>query len=187
MKFKSFGRVLADMRGQTRHSAFTFDADILNSIPELRNDFEVPEVFSEWTNAQAEAEGESWHMLSLGASRTGLPFHSHGSSWLGLVHGRKMWYLYPPGTGPPPPSAQQPSSPLVSVAQWAATTLPSLRSLPFAPIGNDSGSDDYYRPIECLQAPGDIMYVPAGWSHQTMNIGEAMGKAMVKLLAADEK
>jgi hypothetical protein len=39
----------------------------------------------------------SWHMLSLGQSRAGLPIHVHGETWLGLVYGAKRWFLYPPG------------------------------------------------------------------------------------------
>jgi len=193
MKFKSFGRVVADMRssgsraGLNTADTFTFDADILNSIPELRNDFDVPEVFSRWANPAAEAEGSAWHILSLGASRTGLPFHTHGESWLGLVHGLKMWYIYPPGTGPPL-AVLNSSSPLTSVAEWVSTVLPTLRDLPFASTSGDSGnSDKGYRPIECLQRPGDIMYVPSGWSHQTINVGEALGVGAQRVFGGKEK
>ena len=39
------------------------------------------------------AGGASMSILSLGASRTGLPFHVHGETWLGLVFGKKRWFL----------------------------------------------------------------------------------------------
>ena len=26
----------------------------------------------------------------------------------------------------------------------------------------------------CLQAPGDVLYVPRGWTHATLNVGEAL-------------
>ena len=39
----------------------------------------------------------NWHMLSLGGNNAGLGWHMHGKSWLGLVYGRKRWYLYGPG------------------------------------------------------------------------------------------
>jgi ribosomal protein L16 Arg81 hydroxylase len=32
-----------------------------------------------------------------------------------------------------------------------------------------------YRPLECVQEAGDTMYLPAGWSHLTVNIGETIG------------
>ena len=28
------------------------------------------------------------------------------------------------------------------------------------------------RPLECVQGPGDIVYVPSGWIHATVNIGD---------------
>jgi hypothetical protein len=28
-----------------------------------------------------------------------------------------------------------------------------------------------YRPLECVQVQGDVMYVPATWNHLTINIG----------------
>jgi hypothetical protein len=31
------------------------------------------------------------------------------------------------------------------------------------------------RPLECVQQPGEIMYVPAAWAHLTSNQGEAVG------------
>ena len=29
-------------------------------------------------------------------------------------------------------------------------------------------------PGGCLQAPGDVLYVPRGWTHATLNVGEAL-------------
>ena len=41
--------------------------------------------------------------------------------------------------------------------------------------------------MECLQAPGDIMFVPAGWSHQTINIGEAIGVGAQRTFGGQSK
>ncbi|CAN0421773.1 unnamed protein product [Hapterophycus canaliculatus] len=41
-------------------------------------------------------KGTSWSILSLGASGAGLPFHSHGETWLGVAYGAKRWAVYPP-------------------------------------------------------------------------------------------
>ncbi|CAM9832125.1 unnamed protein product, partial [Discosporangium mesarthrocarpum] len=30
-------------------------------------------------------------------------------------------------------------------------------------------------PLECMQNAGDLMYIPANWKHQTLNLGEAIG------------
>jgi hypothetical protein len=51
--------------------SFTFDVSILRSIPEMGRDFRVPPVFQDWDNNENNKEGITWHMLSLGAARTG--------------------------------------------------------------------------------------------------------------------
>jgi hypothetical protein len=69
---------------------FNFDPDFLGALPELAGDFEVPALFQDWAgvakrgvSGQAPPGGSpggagAWSILSLGASRTGLPFHVHG-------------------------------------------------------------------------------------------------------------
>lgn len=67
--------------------AFAFDVSILKTIPELRGDFSVPPLFTSWDNPEYEKAGHAWHMLSLGPSLSGLPFHLHGETWLALLYG----------------------------------------------------------------------------------------------------
>lgn len=50
---------------------FSFDVSILKSIPELRKDFYVPDLFKTWDNIESEKHGYSWNMLSLGPSKSG--------------------------------------------------------------------------------------------------------------------
>lgn len=52
-------------------SAFIFQPSILQEIPELRDDFSVPSIFSSWDTKKKEDAAELWHMLSIGASREG--------------------------------------------------------------------------------------------------------------------
>ena len=185
MKFTSFSRVLKDMRGRQTDGGdddtFVFDSSILNSIPMLMEDIEEPEIFASWATEDGTAIDHSestWHIFSMGASRTGLPFHSHGPTWLGLVHGIKRWYIYPPGTGPPP-GYYNSTGIVSSVGAWVSDILPSLMDLPVAPMFDlkapPAAKDQQgYRPIEYTQKPGEIVYLPAGWAHQTINIGESV-------------
>ena len=62
--------------------SFTFDVSILKSIPALENDFSVPPMFSSWDNAKANTDKSAWHMLSMGASRTGRSISLSVSSYL---------------------------------------------------------------------------------------------------------
>ena len=108
-------------------------------------------------------------------SPLGLPFHSHGETWLGLVYGMKRWFLYPPGASQPI-SIERTHNPLRTVYQWFLEIYPQLQSLDQPPIHGElpvhQSANEGYRPLECVQMPGDIMYVPSGWNHLTLNIGE---------------
>ena len=123
--------------------AVAFDARLLGTLPELARDFAAPPVL-----ARAFPAAASYGLLSLGPSRSGLPPHAHGEAWLGLVAGRKRWFLREPGAAIDQEGAVHP---LASIRDWAAV----LRG-------------------GCLQAPGDVLYVPRGWTHATLNVGEAL-------------
>ena len=105
----------------------------------------------------------------------GLPFHSHGETWLGLVYGMKRWFVYPPGASPPI-SIERTQNPLRTVYDWFHEIYPQLQTLDQPPVNGDipvkQGVSEGYRPLECVQRAGDIMYVPSGWNHLTMNIGK---------------
>ena len=106
----------------------------------------------------------------------GLPFHHHGDTWLGLVYGMKRWFIYPPGASPPA-SIERTYNPLYPVLDWFTSTYPLLKGLNQPPVNGDipvpqEAGHKGYRPLECVQMPGDIMYVPASWAHSTINIGK---------------
>jgi len=97
-----------------------------------------------------------WSVFSLGEGHAGLPFHSHGAAWLGVVHGRKHWFLYPPGAFSPSDRAM--TSPLAGVKDWTSKVYPKLAA----------------KPIECTQQPGEVLFVPTAWLHATLNLGETV-------------
>ena len=128
-----------------------------------------PSVFSRHKDMQ---------ILSLGGSRSGLSFHDHGPAVLWLVHGRKRWFIMPPGTLPPELEADGRNT-----YEWlaglraggepdaAGTTPPS----PLASANAVSPAARYAGLIQCTQEPGEIVLVPHRWHHATVNIGTAVG------------
>jgi hypothetical protein len=65
------------------YDLFNFDANFLSSMPEMKDDFEVPSLFHSWAGTgkrgvSDKSRNPAWSILSLGATRTGLPFHIHG-------------------------------------------------------------------------------------------------------------
>eukprot|EP00605_Chrysophyceae_sp_TOSAG23-4_P001059 GSChrysophyteH1.ASY1.ANO1.1164.1 assembled CDS len=192
MKFHSLSKSLQSIRTRrktesAKGAADSFsdsvihDTTILKSITKLGSEFKVPEIFRHW------ALNSSWHILSIGASKTGLPFHSSGHSYMSLVHGIKRWFIYPPGMGPPADETH----PLRSMWGWftSAYTLFSddYSKVPIENFHKHLDKKDNYRPLECLQKPGEIVFVPAGWSHSHLNIGETVAIGHEQVFHADER
>lgn len=86
----------------------------------------------------------------------GLPLHTHGEAYLGLILGHKQWLIYPPGIGPSP-SFQKKWNPFLPMSRWQAEFNEQNETIP------------RHRPLMCTQHPGDVIYVPSGWAHATLN------------------
>ena len=94
----------------------------------------------------------------------GLSFHSHGEAWLGVLNitdpdVSKRWFLYPPGKGFSEKHQQQ-MNPYLPVQSLAKQHLDVTNF--------DSLNQEF---LYCDQYPGEIMYIPDGWAHMTLNRG----------------
>ena len=125
--------------------------------------------------------------------------HSHGETWLAVVHGAKKWFVYPPGFSPPLVTEQN-LNPLIPSALWVNLTQSGFAKLPKPPMNHDfqscprgSSSGDGncvgvgYRPLQCVQEKGQIVFLPKGWSHQTINIGETIAVGGQAVLPASDR
>ena len=72
-----------------------------------------------------------------------------------MLFGAKRWALYP-GAVPPPASY----NPTESHLTWMKDVYPDVKDSP------------ELAPLECVQRAGDIIYVPEGWHHATVNLGD---------------
>jgi len=90
----------------------------------------------------------------------GLDFHRHDESWLGLIYGRKEWFIAPPDESTPPPvprSLQQRSS----VVQIEINEADDHKNHNFTGNG---------RTLRVIQEEGNILYLPKGWWHATRTL-----------------
>ena len=91
-------------------------------------------------------------ILSLGYDGSGLAFHFHSESYSLMLHGRKRWGIFAPHK--------------MAKSGFAATedyrTWLAKRSTEERPTW------------ECVQDPGDLLYVPEGFYHATVNLGDAV-------------
>ena len=110
---------------------------------------------------------DGWPITSVGAFPTGLPPHVHGASYLLLLQGTKDWALWPPERGLPEPARQSLPPPLLRTNASAV-----LRLL-------HAADDRPSRPLACRQRPGDVVVLPAGTHHATLNGASAPGRPVL--------
>ena len=123
----------------------TFDAD----LAALVDSYAYPACGGAWCAPDAFAAS-----FGLAGRRSGVSFHTHGSGFGEVLHGRKRWVLYPPGDDAPPGF-----DPDRSTADWVETVLPTL--------------DAADRPaFDCVLGAGELLYFPPQWWHATLNLDE---------------
>jgi hypothetical protein len=111
----------------------------------------------------------SWPILSAGAFPSGIPPHVHGSSHLLLLQGRKTWAIWRPERGLPEAARMVLPSPLL---RTNATEV-------FASLDKLRGDA---RPLFCKQRPGDVMLLPAGTHHATLNMAPKSPKSSIPVI-----
>ena len=146
---------------------YVFDAKFATIHEPLRALYDIPVQFEHDMFSHLGSMRPSYRWLVMGPARCGAPWHIDPigtSAWNGLVCGRKRWAMYPPGHIPPGVlvhggdiygGVQSPPS-----ASWYCEVYPKL--LP------------HQRPLEIMQRPGDIIFVPAGWWHLVLNLDDTI-------------
>jgi hypothetical protein len=96
-------------------------------------------------------DATDFNIWMVGPPLSGTSFHFHASAFTGLAVGRKRWLMYPPTMTPPAGGSGPNAVPTYPITFWFSDILPTL--------------DAAHKPIECMQHPGDLMYIPEGWYH----------------------
>ena len=127
----------------------------LQALPEAQAKIPPP---PSWL-AQAVPPAEN--ILVRGAGGTGTLFHNHGAALNVLAFGAKRWLLHAPGwEGRKSWRRITGGARRITVVDFVEKVLPRL---PEAEL-----------PLDCMQEQGDIMYVPSGWQHATLNTMETV-------------
>ena len=101
--------------------------------------------------------------FSVGGDKSGVPFHYHSAAFNIVLAGKKHWTFYGHGGGAALKVNNVTFDPREHHLRWLEDTMPTL-------------SADQ-RPAQCVQHPGDISYVPPGWYHGTLNVGQTVSIA----------
>ena len=97
--------------------------------------------------------------IALGGDKQGIPFHWHGDAYSVQLHGAKLWVIFAPG--------QMPSSGFLlseTLEQW-------LEGRQHQRVDENLAIPSAY---QCVQKPGELLYVPEGFYHATSCIGDAV-------------
>jgi hypothetical protein len=119
------------------------EADIsFTDISNLVREYFPPEHFSQYRDGR-----KARQLYSIGPSKSGTFFHSHGAAVNFLFEGMKKWYFMPP-------LSYVGSAYAPSMEWWLENVRANL------PI----------QPIVLVQQPGDMVYIPPLWKHATVNL-----------------
>ncbi|NDD31670.1 MAG: hypothetical protein EB084_25760, partial [Proteobacteria bacterium] len=123
------------------------------AFPALLDDFEVPSwLGDDWLAQVDEAVRPTLIWMFIGPPRTGSWLHldvAHSSAWNAQITGRKRWILFPPGQD---------------------DCLYDGRVNAFAP---DLARFPLFAKARAVVAdvePGDVIFTPSAWWHQTLNL-----------------
>jgi len=113
-----------------------------------------------WDDAAFKFPESATRIMLLGGAGSGIGWHKHGASVQTTVHGRKRWFLYPPGTHPPGEGSDGGSS----ITDWLSIVYPTLRA--------------ENAPLEFIQHAGDTVHIPEGWYHAVINLADTVGASI---------
>ena len=158
--------VLAAQRRGGGGMQYVFDSQILHRDAALRADFSPLDALNFSSRLEQFYVGPAW---------SGAHPHFHGDAWNGLVFGSKLWVLFPP---------QEAFFTAKPALTWFLKEYPKLKAAQSmaSASGSASGSSSSGVPptsfIECVQMPGDVIYVPESWGHVTLNLAPSVGVAV---------
>jgi hypothetical protein len=99
------------------------------------------------------------YFLLVGTTNSAVNFHTHGNAWNLLLAGEKRWTVYPPGSLE---ADYERGLAYLGHVHWLKTILPR----------------QMYQPYHCHQMAGDVLYIPEGFIHAVLNMGETLGVAL---------
>ena len=150
------GRVMLAEGASQSDPLYRFDGepDILRGAYEHPAVFGAPGQRFSWSLERRERRA----LLCFGPANSGAAFHKHTAAFNALFYGSKRWFLFPPAVR----TLERDGAHDMPMPAWFERVHPTL---PLAPI-------------EYIQQPGEVLFVPEAWSHGVINLEAAVGVAV---------
>jgi hypothetical protein len=142
-----------------------------SDIPEeLLADIKRPSHFQDVRHFAQQGQPNLQRLFSLGPTNAYTYFHQHGDAYFTLVHGEKLFVMYPFGAEVGMGHRQQANEEEMkgtegllhnNMLKWYTDIRRKLAT----------------HPAECILKGGEIIYVPCGWRHAVINIRDSVGMA----------
>jgi hypothetical protein len=109
--------------------------------------------------------------LFMGPQGSGTSMHHHKAAWNALLFGRKLWLLTPPAQSAFRRGELAADSFAAAGQGWLAEATRRARG------GEAAEATAGRRWLFVVQREGDVLFVPQGWGHATLNLRESIGVA----------
>ena len=152
---------------------YAFDGNVFDreQTRELLDDFAVPDWFAEdLFQYVGKKRRPPYRWIVFGPPRSGSSVHIDPlatSAWNALISGRKRWALYPPGTMDKATIKPRGIGLDGESVTWFNVMYPRTLTAEWKSKGLPP-------PIDVIQHPGEIMFVPDGWWHAVLNLDHTM-------------
>ncbi|CAI2175225.1 18962_t:CDS:10 [Funneliformis geosporum] len=177
MSLESYIRYIRAQHDET--PLYIFDANFADKEPEMADAYEVPKYFQDDFFSVLSGKRPPYRWIIIGPARSGASWHvdpAGTSAWNITIEGRKRWALYPPHIFPPG----------LSVSRTGINNHQSLYNTDILDNAKDSATSLFWflevypqlppemRPLEIIQEPGQIIFIPSGWWHMVLNIDDTV-------------
>ena len=126
--------------------------------------------YDDWANFTEHYRRPAWEYardpffsFGIGASGSGVPFHTHGAVFAEVLYGRKRWFLSRPELKPT-------YDPDETSIRWL-TLSKGAKNAGQPRVASGEASEDLY---DCTLGPGEVLYIGHTWWHSTLNIGQTV-------------